>query len=633
MAVVLIFVFVGPLPAYATGGEGEAWPAFTESSSCGARRVSTPHAQETGWLSRDTLLRGEFAGLFGRSVAQVQEALVPWQLPGSNNTLDVHPLLLPALEQAATQIEATIDSGDRYPIDGTTTYSAAARTISGSLRMSRHTFGTAFDVNSRRNPFRADNVLVTDLPDGWVQPFLDAGFCWGGLWIGSKDAMHFAWQGPRFSGMTSLPAPYEPLTDPARFTGPAASIRVLPRANRDTLVTVLADADGNGAVDVIRIKVLGSDLLVDASLASRRHNACSSRVSVVSGIGDLARRSLAMGFGDLDGRGGQDLWIATDENGLIRLMVRRAFGEFAAETSTVTNVPTPTGRPWISTADFDVNGAIDLFVVEDDTVTVWAINPDNGSTSVLFTGPNPSTGASEYFLGDFDLDNRPDLWAIQEGTVTVALAADDYRSATSVARPEGLPNSLVDIRAADYDGDGRADLIAFDGITKMVWLGNTRLDDGLPLEVWFEYEDPACEDGERTWDRQELRFATSTWIAQGAYTWRTRNGLSVGCDPSDDTCEAGLVTRQMFAEFLAWIDDLDAVSGRSDRSAAWALVRAGNEIPCETRDDECWNGAMSPAEVSGLFGRFLTDRRGDVPAPHRWVIPGEPPGPAPLLPR
>jgi len=117
-AVVLVTVFVDPLPANAIGGEGEAWPAFTESSSCGARRVSTPHAQETGWLNRDTLLRGDFAALFGRSVAQVQSDLVSWKVPGSNKTLAVHPLVLPALEQAASRIETTIDVGERYRIDG-----------------------------------------------------------------------------------------------------------------------------------------------------------------------------------------------------------------------------------------------------------------------------------------------------------------------------------------------------------------------------------------------------------------------------------------------------------------------------------------------------------------------------------
>jgi len=621
-AAMIAVVSVAPLPAVAAGGEGEAWPAFTESSSCGAQRIPTAHARETGWLSRDTLLRGEFAAMFGRSVQQVQDDLVRWTIPGSSKDLAVHPRLLPSLDEAAAQINAFLAEGERYRIDGPSTYSTAARTIGGSLRISRHTYGAAFDVNSRRNPFRSDNELVTNLPDWWIQSFLDAGFCWGGLWIGSKDAMHFAWQGPAFSDTKELPLPYQPLTDVMPFTNPAVSIRVVPKATAATLATILVDADNNGAIDVVRVTSRGVDVVIDASLASRRHNACSSRQSVVSGAASLARRAHTIGFGDFDGRGGHDLWIATNEQGLLRITVRWAFGGYSAETSVVTEIPTPSDSAWISTADHDANGAIDMFIVDGDTIEVWGLDPNSGAARPLFSGANPFPGSDEYFLGDFDLDNRPDLWAIRSGVVSTALATDDYRSATTEHRPLALPRGISDARTADYDGDGRMDLITFDEISKQVWLGNTRLSDGLPLEVWFEHEEPDCEEGERTWDRQELRFATSTWISEGSYAWRSRNGLTVGCDPSRDDCQAQPATRQMFSEFLAWIDGLDATTGDTMHAAGTALVRAGYQIPCDIVDAACWSELMPPSEVSSSFGQFLATRRGDVPPPHRWVASG-----------
>ena len=188
--------------------------------------------------------------------------------------------MLLALEQAARRIEASLADGDRYRIDGPSTYSAAARTIGGSFRVSRHTYGIAFDVNSRQNPFRGDNKLITNMPEWWVQDFLDAGFCWGGFWTGSKDAMHFAWQGPAFSDATFLPAPYEPLTDEAMFRDAISSIRVIPRAGRNTLATVLADSDSNGAIDVIRIKKIGSDLLTGSSPSSERPSSSQSSSTV-----------------------------------------------------------------------------------------------------------------------------------------------------------------------------------------------------------------------------------------------------------------------------------------------------------------------------------------------------------------
>jgi hypothetical protein len=527
--------------------------------------------------------------------------------------------MLDALDLAAKQLNASLTAGNGYRIDGPSTFSSAARTISGVLRISRHTYGTAFDINSRRNPYRKNNVLETDLPDWWVQSFLDAGFCWGGLWIGSKDAMHFAWQGPAFSGATELPPSYEPLTTASPFAVPAASIHVVPEEDPLTLGTLLADADGNGAIDIVRLVDIGSDLAIDVSLASRRHNACSSRRSIVAGAGNAARSSVAMGFGDMDGRGGQDLWMATDENGLLRFTVRWAFGGYAAETSVATRIPTPSGSGWISTGDFNVDGAIDVFMVDRGRLQVWSLDPNNGDTSPLFSGDNPFPDAEEYFLGDFDLDHRPDLWAIRRGSVSTALAKDDYRLVLDEHVPLGLPGNLQDVRAADYDGDGRVDLITFDGISKQVWLGNTRLPDGLPLEVWFEYADPECEDDEKTWDRQELNFSTSTWIAEGAFAWRSRNGLPVGCDPSDDDCEAQRVTRQMFVEFLAWVDGLDSASGNTLNGAGWVLVDAGYKVPCTMDDTRCWSQPMPRAELASLFGQFLAKRRGDVPEPHRWI--------------
>jgi len=630
--VLVLSVMAQPRPAQATGGEGEAWPSFTESSGCGAQRISTVHAAKQGWFNNEVLLRGEFAAMFGRSVEQVRKELVSWQIPGSTKVIAIHPAVLPALEQAAKNIQTSIDDGASYRIDSDTTFSAAARTISGSLRVSRHTYGAAFDVNSRQNPRSGANILTTTLPDWWIQSFLDAGFCWGGLWIGSKDAMHFAWQGPAFSEGDDIPLPYEPLTDPAPFASPAASILVIPDADASTIATILSDINGNGAIDVIRVGSQGRDLVLSASLASRRHNACSLRVSYVPEAAAAADSAVGLGFGDVDGQGGQDLWIATDEQGKLRLTVRWAFGGYVAETSTITGVPTPADGAWISMGDFNVDGSIDMYVVTNESVTVWAVDPDQGTSTLLVDTPNPMPGADQYFLGDLDLDNRPDLWSVTSGVVATSLGADRYIDVAHAYRPLALPRNLEDVRAADYDGDGRVDLITFDGISKQVWLGNTRLPDGLGLETWFEFEEPECSDGERTWNRQELRSTTSTWIASGAYQWRQRNGLPVGCGPSDDDCAPEPVTREMFNEFLAWVDGIPAGSGATN-AAAWALAASGYATLCNALDSLCLHEPMPITELQGELGQFLATRRGNVPAPHRWVLPATAPRTTPLAPR
>jgi hypothetical protein len=179
-------LWINASDAGAIGSEGEAWPTFTESSSCGAQRVSTPHSSHGGWLGRSELLRGDFAAMFGRTVNDVHKELVLWEIPGSFEKLAVHPWIVPALDAAGRDLVAAHADDLEYEIDNGTTYSTASRTIAGSIRISRHTYGIAFDINASKNPNRSDNKLITNIPDWWRQAFLDAGFCWGGLWIGAR---------------------------------------------------------------------------------------------------------------------------------------------------------------------------------------------------------------------------------------------------------------------------------------------------------------------------------------------------------------------------------------------------------------------------------------------------------------
>jgi len=611
-------------PAGATGGEGEAWPSFTESSSCGAQRVITPHAEDRGWMAGDELLRGEFAAMFGRTVDQVRSSLVRWEVPGSSEVLTIHDRALPAFERTASNLEASLAVGAEYRIDPSSTFAAAARTIGGNWRISRHTFGIAIDVNARSNPNRSDNTLVTDLPEWWVDAFLDAGFCWGGLWIGSKDAMHFAWQGPALSGYETLPLPYEPLTDAVPFTSPSARVRVIPPAPRGTFTTVLADADSNGALDVVRLADTNHGLRVDASVASRRHGACSSRQSLVAGLGGIFRDAHTVGFGDWDGRGGMDLWAVTDDEGVLRLTVRWAYGGYSAEMSTVTGVPTPSEDAWVSTGDHESDGHLDLFVVDGDRLTVWSVDPDRGASSTLLSTANPMPGASVYFLGDADLDLRPDLWGIDSGAVRVARASNGYARVTDEHRPIGLPQRVEDAAASDYDGDGRADLVIFDGFSKRVWLGNSPLPDGLPLEVWFEVppKESECDAPLVVSGPRVQVFSSSRWVAEGSYEWRSAHGFAVGCDPADEGCENPIVTGTSLAEFFSWVDGLSPAPGDADLAAARAVIRAGYQLPCTLDDPGCWGEPVLRTAMSYYFGRFLDDRRGGTPQPHGWVRPG-----------
>ena len=81
------------------------------------------------------------------------------------------------------------------------------RVITGGSGLSRHAFGTAVDVNPLQNPWVADRVAPTE-GETWrdrriyhpamIRPgdvvtraFADAGWRWGGDFVGLKDYQHF----------------------------------------------------------------------------------------------------------------------------------------------------------------------------------------------------------------------------------------------------------------------------------------------------------------------------------------------------------------------------------------------------------------------------------------------------------
>jgi hypothetical protein len=72
------------------------------------------------------------------------------------------------------------------------------RQITAGSGHSLHAFGIAIDINWSTNPFRADNVLVTDMPRVMVNNILRIRtrsgvqvWGWGGNYRSVKDAMHF----------------------------------------------------------------------------------------------------------------------------------------------------------------------------------------------------------------------------------------------------------------------------------------------------------------------------------------------------------------------------------------------------------------------------------------------------------
>ena len=236
----------------------EGLPSFNESGSCGENLsgVRGPLADAPGILDVDEPIYGPWADFYGRTVGDAWDQRVSFQFPtttGSPKTFWVHERLLPALQPLST-------ISQRRRVRETPTRSALQAPLLGPDTPSRrhafsfHAVGAALDINSTANPYRADNVLITDMPTWFVDAWRSAGWCWGGDWSSIKDAMHFSWRGPLFTPGYTMPPPQPPLVAAASFSSVIGSdVRLGPVDPAQDLVVV--DIDRDGAPDVVGFTV------------------------------------------------------------------------------------------------------------------------------------------------------------------------------------------------------------------------------------------------------------------------------------------------------------------------------------------------------------------------------------------
>ncbi|MEN8238773.1 MAG: M15 family metallopeptidase [Actinomycetota bacterium] len=470
-------------PALAVGGEGESWPSFNESDGCGSPWSIGPNAETKGSLDSDTVLRGPQAAYFGRTVDQVQQSLVPWDVPMSDGeVLNVHARTLPALQQVATGLADASARDWSYDVFSRQTYAYVPRTVGGLFRVSQHTFGNAVDINSSMNPSTMHS-LETDMPSWFVRAWTDAGFCWGGAWIDKKDAMHYSWRGPAFTpGLRSLPAALPPLTGPGNFSREIYR-QVVPSSPSGTRFEVLMDADGDSVIDVVSVSGNGGTMTVSVASARSGYAACDVQryrsQSAVPGVAAIP--------GDWDRDGIQDLWIIDDASGVTITALLNAEDFAGAET---VRLDAEGGDAYLS-ADHNVDGWSDLYILRR-TGSAWTIEVRDGADrflTVLTAGSFEADPSGHFTAIDRNLDQIPDLVAATTSGMSVFDGASGFSTVGRFAHRVG---TATDIAGTDFDGDGRHDLAVLSDGTLTVHAGNSILDGAEPTS-WFLSPDYACD--------------------------------------------------------------------------------------------------------------------------------------------
>jgi hypothetical protein len=556
-ALVLVVSLVVTAPTGARASDtSNRWDSISESSGCGDPYIRGPFASKKGWLVDSEAVLGPFGTYFGRSIAQIRSKLVFWTVPYSGGRrVRVHQAMLPSLEDVRASLDAHARAGRVYHVTSVGAFSP--RTIGGRWQISRHAMGLAIDINPAQNPYRKDDVLITNMPDWFVQSWEDAGFCWGGDWQGAKDPMHFSWMGPKATpDPTDSLQPMPPATAKAGFTASATNATQFGRVI-DRYLLAVADGTGNGTSDVIGLRSHNSGAVLDIAYSTFGFGSCSIRRWFVPDKSIAGADRVLMA--DVDGDAVSDIVALSDSGGQIEAITATRRARFQDPTVSQTGLsPAATS---VTAADFDGDHLSDLWETTDTgRLRIWQ---GPGFTELLQDALLPEGAPSFIAVGDRDGGDTPELFALypdEEGArVDVLRHVGPWtREATFALSPSA--DSIRGLAAGDYDGDGRADaqILTTDGRFH-TFVGNTST--GIPASRWFLDPDRDCE------QPVLLEFAGTFMDDEGNIFEKNiesiaASGVTRGCNPpfNDRFCPGAYVTREQMAAFLVRALDLTEVS-------------------------------------------------------------------------
>jgi hypothetical protein len=465
-------------------------PSFNESAGCGSLQgIRGPLVAEAGYQHDGVVIAGPWGDFFGRDIAEIRSHLVLMELPtvgeDTDNKVWVHERVAPALQRVIDELLEHRLMGFGYRIEVTSSFRPS--TVPPNRYLSFHAVGAAIDINPDANPYRDDNVLVTDIPEWFVQIWRDAGWCWGGDWQDIKDPMHFSWRGPLHTAGHPLQPPVQARTEPEEFLRSVTFRTSLGTAPPGAVHTV-ADIDRDGAPDAIRISAWTRTGRLGVEAARARHSYSTCWAAGVTAR--PARSGATLLLADRTGDGGPDLWeIAVDDRTATVTVHPFATG-YRSVLHTV-SLPAEIGPGHVFLlADHDRDGATDLYVVSPgDPLRVDVLRGPGFGALLSATVPIATSPDWRFTLGDHDSDGVPDLYAVSPddpAMVVVTSGASRFG-----ARPLQFETAIRGhdgrVHAADLDGDGRDDLVVVDadGSLTGYFGGQTAEATDADLASWF----------------------------------------------------------------------------------------------------------------------------------------------------
>jgi len=234
-----------------------------------------------------------------------------------------------------------------------------------------------------------------------------------------------------------------------------------------TRYVTLADLNGDGFPDIIAANRgdfpdIGAD-----NPGAGPHTAVPSFVCLNDGKGRFptcepmpTESATSIAAADFDGDGAIDLFVPHRDGGQSIILWNDGKGHFPTSTKV------GPGRAWIRmgvAADFDGDGRLDLAVIDEQKRGAYVIfNRGGRNFGDLVPLPGPSRPPYALAVADLNRDGRPDIivgWVHQPGSVYYSTGQGYRHSFHEVPWNDG--NGIVyGMAFADFNGDGWPDIVA-----------------------------------------------------------------------------------------------------------------------------------------------------------------------------